>query len=112
MDEKHQRMLEALAENLLRDVYYPVSLCAWIDRQAQIMKLVQFDTHFCMPRFAQLPEAAECWLISNHINGDMQPYYEDTANRIQAAQSVKSRKCRLFLFSEDEGIVEKSRNPR
>ena len=99
-------LLKKLTERLMHDVYHPFTLCVWLGDDERILNVYQFDTLFCEPVWSSTDGAAECCLISNHHDGHMRPFEEDMRNWRSLSALVRDAKCRLFIYSEDEGLYE------
>ena len=103
---KRNGLLKDLTKMLLHDVYHPFTVCVWLESDERILGVYQFDTHFCEPVWTIPDGVRECCLISNHHDGNMRPFNEDMRNWRRVKAKMPEGTCRLFLYSEDEGLYE------
>lgn len=96
----------ALADALMRDVYYPFSVCAYLDEEGRISAIRQFDTLWSAPPQEDAPDAARIWLISNHDTGDMRPMEQDLRHACSLRAREKAAQVQLFIYAADEGMIE------
>ena len=106
MGEKESGKIRAQTGKLMQDVYYPFSVCIWMDDSGNVVDIYLFDTLHVKPQYCRPDRAKQCFLISNHPDGCMRPSDEDMRNWQKLKAIMPDSSCRLLIYSEDEGMYE------
>jgi len=99
------QMIKRIARALLMGIYYEVSAVVYLGSAGEVLDVRLFDTCFGKIQPAACEEAAQVCLLTNHPEGRVALYEQDTKN-IALLREMMDVPLRVFVTGEDIGVIE------